>query len=68
MDDIKSVQNTLESLKKVAANGEHSLAHAMEDYLYKFVMSKVAAGNPNSKVLAQLALTSQDIVFDRNYE
>jgi hypothetical protein len=53
-------------LKQIANfGGDHEAAHAAEDDLYRDVLRAIADGLPQGKRMAQMALETQDMKFER---
>lgn len=61
--DFKEVKRKVADID--ACKGDFEGAHEMEDDLYEGVLKEVAAGNPESKEMAQEALKTKKIYFAR---
>ncbi|WP_459198739.1 hypothetical protein [Bacillus subtilis] len=59
----EDVLNTVERIRKSA--GDDEIAHSMEDSLYLNVLMAIATGAENASELAEAALNTQDIDFQR---
>lgn len=62
---IEYVEQMLGWIEFAAKSADFGSAHGIEDDLHKEVLRAVAAGNPLARELAEAALRSLDIKFER---
>lgn len=57
------VRSTLATMRDIGHDPEW--LHSLEDDLYGYVLTAVANGHPDSQALAQMALETQQMNFER---
>ena len=60
---IIDVEKKIQEIKDAEYDDEK--AHVLEDQLYKAVLEAVVEGDPDAKIMAEMALTTQDVDFSR---
>ena len=63
-----TVEDVAQRLAHIASEADDpEAAHSSADWLHELVLRAVAAGHPDSQILAAAALRTNDIEFDRWY-
>jgi hypothetical protein len=62
---LEDIETTLADIREKADEYDDEAAHGLEKYLYKTVLRAIASNVPNAAKLAKLALTAEDIEFER---
>ncbi len=67
---VADVEERVETIRSLAAAGDHEGAHGAEDLLYIDILRQILTpsgrgGEPSAKKLAEAALKSQLIEFER---
>lgn len=62
---LADIRARLLSIHEMAKNQDFEAAHSHEDLLYEEVLRTIAEGGKNAAALAQEALSSKEILFER---
>lgn len=60
------IQQRLIAIASAATQGDDEAAHSLEDQLFFDVLTEIAAGASDARVLARLAIRSRELKFARH--